>query len=370
LRLLMWLYLLPVPISLAINHQAVIYPIHFLTLSVITFEMLVGVYLCWRRQRSAYFFMLAYSVLITVASINLLAGIGVIPLPWDMGWSMQLASAVEMLLLSFALADRMRQVHRERDHSKYWAAQFQTQLIDELRNSENRLKVMVAQRIDELRRLIDMLSHEIRTPMSVIRMYLSMSQPTIHNHAQAQQAVHDVDSIIERCLEVDQIERDSVTIKQQLLQVDAIVRQFASTHLESERISVSAPQCCEVATDEQILKILLSNLIDNALKYSPPEGRVEIFVSIKKVDYQPGISVLVSNQIGPVGLPDPTQIFKKYYRSSRAHGKSGSGLGLYLVQQFAQLLGGKANYHFDDRQVHFEIWIPAHRASNFSPNPQ
>ena len=358
LRRVMWAYLLLVPAALALFHQALIYPVQFLTLALIGLELAVVLYLCWRRQRSAYFFILAYSVLIVVACINLVASLGVIPLPWDVGWSSQVASALEMLLLSLALADRMNQIRLERDHSQQLAAQLQTQLVDQLRGSEQRLKQLVSQRVDELRRLIDMLSHEIRTPMSVIRMFLSMSQPSERSRAQALQAVHDADAIIERCLEADQIDHGSVAIKPQRCRVDEVVRGLGLAALEGGRIQLSAPEPCEVTTDLQLLKVLLSNLIDNALKYSPPGTAVQITVQAAEVGQRAGTLVRVSNPVGMAGRPDPAQVFQKFYRSPAAHGRSGSGLGLYLVRHFAKLLGGTIDYRPDDRGVNFELWIP------------
>ena len=358
LSFVMWAYLIPVPLALVFFLQELIYPIQFLTLTVVCLEVLVGLYLCWNRQRSAYFFMLAYSVLIVVACTNLVAGIGWIPLPWDIGWSSQIASAAEMLLLSLALADRMNQIRRERELYQQQSAKLQAQLLCELRGSEQRLKKTVTERVDELRRLIDMLSHEIRTPMSVIRMFLSMDRPPERSRLQAQHAVNDVDAIIERCLEADQLDHDTVQLKVQRCALDQVVLVMSKAALESGRISVSAPKPCEVHTDLQLLKVMLSNLIDNALKYSPPDTTVQISVQDFATNETPGTLVRVINQVGISGLPDPDRIFQKFYRSPSAHGKSGSGLGLYLVRHFAHLLGGSVTYQAADRTVIFELWLP------------
>jgi signal transduction histidine kinase len=51
-------------------------------------------------------------------------------------------------------------------------------------------------------------------------------------------------------------------------------------------------------------------------------------------------------------------VFKKYYRSAGAHRKTGSGLGLYLVKNYMQLLGGQVSYSATDSQVEFGLWIP------------
>jgi two-component system, sensor histidine kinase LadS len=359
LRLMMWVYLIPIPVVLALFHEISIYWTQYLTLAVIVIQLMVLLYLCWLRLRSACYFLLAYATLIFVACLNALAALGVVPLNWDIGYSGQTASALEMLLLALALADRMNQMRRERDHSQQLASDLQNRLLEELRGSEQRLKQLVSQRVDELRRLIDMLSHEIRTPMSVIRMFFSIDFPSERNKTQAQQALHDVDAIIERCIEVDRIDHGAVAIRLERCRVDELVHWLCAVNPEAERIVIEAAQHCEINSDLQLLKILLSNLIDNALKYSLPGSTVRIAIESAEIDNRPGMQMRISNCVDPVGLPDPARVFQKFYRSPAAHGKSGSGLGLYLVRHFAHLLGGSLEYRPGaDGWVSFELWMP------------
>jgi two-component system, sensor histidine kinase LadS len=275
------------------------------------------------------------------------------------GWSSQIASGVEMLLLSLVLADRMHHMRRERDASQELATRLQNSLVDELRGSEQRLKQLVSQRVDELRRLIDMLSHEMRTPMSVIRMYLTMERPAPRSRELARQAVFDVDAIIERCLDTDQVEHGSVSVNLQPCRIDETVKAWVANHPEACRLLVSADQPCDIRTDLQLLKVVVFNLIDNALKYSPPDAEVRVMVQWAAQQSRPGVCVLVANPIGLAGSPDPDQVFRKFYRSPSAHGKIGSGLGLYLVRQFTELLGGSIDFKSDAKQVQFVLWLPS-----------
>jgi len=71
------------------------------------------------------------------------------------------------------------------------------------------------------------------------------------------------------------------------------------------------------------------------------------------------ILVEVSNRAGSAGVPDPRQVFKKYYRAPGAHGKIGSGLGLHIAQGFAQKIGGELRFQPSPDQVQFALWIPA-----------
>jgi signal transduction histidine kinase len=56
--------------------------------------------------------------------------------------------------------------------------------------------------------------------------------------------------------------------------------------------------------------------------------------------------------------PDADQLFSKYYRSQNAHRVTGSGLGLYLVDQFTRMLGGTVHYQPVHGKVRFTLTLP------------
>jgi signal transduction histidine kinase len=72
-----------------------------------------------------------------------------------------------------------------------------------------------------------------------------------------------------------------------------------------------------------------------------------------------GVQITVRNTVGPLGVPDADQVFKKYYRNTQATKIAGSGLGLFLVHELVGVMGGEATYTTDKQQVMFRIWIPA-----------
>ena len=77
-----------------------------------------------------------------------------------------------------------------------------------------------------------------------------------------------------------------------------------------------------------------TNLLDNAVKWSPPDGVVTVRVSdgeLRVMDSGPGFD--------PVDLP---HVFNRFYRADSARGMPGSGLGLAIVKQIAESHGGKA----------------------------
>jgi signal transduction histidine kinase len=110
-----------------------------------------------------------------------------------------------------------------------------------------------------------------------------------------------------------------------------------------------------IQTDGRLLRIVMSNLVDNALKY----GKEGEQVDVELLADGEHLCMVVSNAIGIAGLPDSQRIFEKYYRAPRAHAFTGSGLGLHIAAALAQLLGGELRYQPTDERVVFELRLQA-----------
>ena len=215
---------------------------------------------------------------------------------------------------------------------------------------------------DEKERFLAMLTHELRTPLSVIRMVLGSSgvDATAERHKQfAHRAVDDINSIIERCLQTDQLERGATQQRSLPYELQALAQAVVADHPAGQRVDLrTEPSLPIVKTDALMVKIVLSNLVDNALKYSPEPSVVTLSLQAQARDQVPGILVGLHNLPNRAGRPDPQQVFQKYYRSAGAHASSGSGLGLYLVAGLARMFSGEVVYRADLPDVCFEFWLP------------
>ncbi|MCP1626945.1 sensor domain-containing diguanylate cyclase [Pseudomonas nitroreducens] len=107
----------------------------------------------FKRQRSALFFLAAFALLMLGGAMTSLRAMGIVPTNLFTVDGLQLGSAMEMIVLAFALADRFNVMRREKARVQEELIQAQQQLVDNLRSSEHELELRVAERTDELREL-------------------------------------------------------------------------------------------------------------------------------------------------------------------------------------------------------------------------
>ncbi|MFV3371919.1 diguanylate cyclase [Pseudomonas sp. NY15435] len=107
----------------------------------------------FKRQRSAFFFMAAFALLMLGGAMTSLRAMGIVPTNLFTVDGLQLGSAMEMIVLAFALADRFNVMRREKARVQEELIRAQQQLVDNLRTSEHELELRVAERTDELREL-------------------------------------------------------------------------------------------------------------------------------------------------------------------------------------------------------------------------
>ncbi len=133
--------LIPIPFVIALPSFA--QSLVVLTLLSATLTLVVGLYCVVKRQRSAYFFVTAFSLVLCGSVIYFMKNQGWLPTNMFTTNVMQMGSALEMILLALALADRFAQMRKE-------TVQAQQLLVDGLRTSEHLLEERVAQRTEEL----------------------------------------------------------------------------------------------------------------------------------------------------------------------------------------------------------------------------
>jgi NtrC-family two-component system sensor histidine kinase KinB len=239
-------------------------------------------------------------------------------------------------------------------------------------------------RLDELRgELVAVASHELKTPLTSLRMNLLLLRERGENLTPQQseiltaalQAAEELASTIEELLDLTRIEAGQLRLQREHVDLDALVEQAAQAlrpRFEDAAIRLhivhEAPSAL-VRGDAARLRIVLVNLLDNALKYTPTGGEVEVRLS------SPGdMPVRLRIVVADTGLGVPAayheRIFEKFFRvehhrDEQAQGVRGAGIGLYLCRQIVEAHGGSIRCEAgeDGRGTRFLIDLPTQNPS-------
>ena len=199
-----------------------------------------------------------------------------------------------------------------------------------------------------VRNVSNSIAHDLRTPLAELRSRLeelSLIRPsTEETYTEIDGAVADVDRVIRifdallRLAEIDAGMRRSgfVSLDVSDLAANAVEFYEPAAELKNIDLKMRSNGPLPVSADPVLLAQALSNLIDNALKYAPQGGSIEVAVH-RCDDLRAEISV---SDNGP-GIDDAekTKVMQRFYRGDASRGTPGVGLGLSLVQAVAKLHG-------------------------------
>lgn len=209
-------------------------------------------------------------------------------------------------------------------------------------------------RMDALREAMERsVSHELRTPLSSIRAYTELLLDEAAGPINDEQrlflqrvatACDYLQTLVEDLLDLSRLRAGEVQVRPTLLDLRELVEEVLDRlgqRIEEAGASVSVDVAAEVAnvvTDPTRLAQILTNLIDNAVKFSPPPARVAVRAMLDGSD----VAIAVTDN-GP-GIPESEReaIFREFYRgkSDLAQSRAGAGLGLAIARRVARLLGG------------------------------
>jgi len=258
-------------------------------------------------------------------------------------WGLYSYGAASVGLMGSFLLSLSRHLLTEAEAAK--SLNLQLEMRTQLEHAQNQ----------SLIKFIDMLTHETKNAMAVIS--LSSAAPGFgpRQLSRVNIAISNLTSVIERCSQALRMDmRDQVVTYEPCVPA-SILRELCHANPSAARIQLTIQPDKMLHSDPVLLKVIFGNLIENALKYSPPDSVVHVTMQPTTSDQQ---VIWFENDAGSAGLPDPAHVFEKYYRSSRAMSQIGSGIGLYLVQGLAQNLGGGILYEPEGGRARFRLWLP------------
>lgn len=187
---------------------------------------------------------------------------------------------------------------------------------------------------------VALVSHELRTPIaSIIGAVSSARQPELQEHRGelediVERAALRLGTMVEDLLAAAELERGEAVNRLEPVDLAEVVREAAADHSVLDRdLQVDASQPAIAVCDEEYLRRILDNLIDNAFKYGRPPVRIEITGDSGHV----GFAVLDSGR--GVAAEDRAKVFNRFERLDSMSGH-GLGLGLSIVQGLVEAMGG------------------------------
>jgi signal transduction histidine kinase len=215
-------------------------------------------------------------------------------------------------------------------------------------------------RREEQNQMLAMLMHELKNPLAVIDLAQHAS-----DEAKAKdyvtRSVVTIRNVLDQCMSADRLSDGKISIQKQHVDLVELIHDLAEQSSDqAHRFKIDFSGNTHVLhTDYQCLRIVLNNLMGNALRYSDTNQPIQITVETHINDAGiSGTAIAVSNKPGIASWPEADKVFHKYYRSTGAKTISGTGLGLFLVRSICTLLGGTCTYEPDDTHVKFKVWLP------------
>lgn len=195
----------------------------------------------------------------------------------------------------------------------------------------------------EQQKLIHIIGHEIRSPLAGIdratELLMMADAAILQRVAGIRERVRHMIGMIDRLLASErhsyELARPAPMVLQEVIAI--VLRGFADADL-SDMIHLVVPdQPVELVADQSMMMAIMRNLIDNAVKYSPPDEAVTVTVTHGTDE----VSILVQDQ--GIGIPDIERdlVGQRFFRASNVGAIAGTGLGIFAVRRLLAAQGGR-----------------------------
>ncbi|MGB3618577.1 MAG: PAS domain S-box protein [Catalinimonas sp.] len=253
--------------------------------------------------------------------------------------------------------------------------------VTELKKAEQEMRhaLKKERELNELKtRFVSMASHEFRTPLSTILSSTSLvdryrkadhpdADVRIDKHLRRiKSSVNDLVGVLDDFLSIGKIEEGHVQAQPtpldvaDLLQVAAEEMQTVARRGQRITIETATAPPEGLLLDRKLLKHVLNNLLSNAIKYSAEGDPIRL-----RLDYTAGALTIDVIDVG-LGIPEAEQryLFNRFFRADNVAHIKGTGLGLYIVKRYVELMGGKLRYRSRQGEgTTFTVRLSAEEAS-------
>lgn len=196
-----------------------------------------------------------------------------------------------------------------------------------------------------------MITHEIKTPIAMIDGALqslnildnSQSDEIKKRKDRIDRATKRLNRLVDRFLQQGKL-KDDFTLTPQVISLVSLCELLSQQYIGVRSIQWSCPTGLNLTADLSLLQLALSNLLDNAIKYSEPDTLIVLEVSVLEDDFGQWWQMAVKDEGRGVDVERVDSLFRPYVRGKNLGDIPGVGLGLYMVNKIAQLHNGYLRY--------------------------
>ena len=266
------------------------------------------------------------------------------------------------LLIEALVEQQERQIFSEAEDTL--TARLQHQLL-KLRNILTAQNQMLAQEKEQIKTLISDISHQIKTPIAAANTFaelLSDGELSAEERTEyittLQMSLGKLTFLTNSLIKMSRLESGIISLKPEKNSLNEIVLQAVKTVYAKAKekdilITFECDQAFEAVLDFNWTAEAISNVIDNAVKYTPQGG----FVRLQITEYPSFLRLDISDS--GVGIPEEEQakIFGRFYRGKQSVGTDGVGIGLYLTREIINKQNGYIKVSSDEKGSTFSLFL-------------
>jgi signal transduction histidine kinase/DNA-binding response OmpR family regulator len=251
------------------------------------------------------------------------------------------------------------------------------------RTAELSVALKQAQAADEAKsQFLSSVSHELRTPLASIRLYLGLlSQGRVeHRQRYLESLAREIERLqvlIEELLDISRLDLEKTAPQWQPVDLNALLTTLVEdrTRLFTERglhlHLDTAAELPSIAADPSLLEQVATNLLTNALNYTPPGGDVWLETASIMHEAHPWIIFKVKDTGPGIAPEEQKQLFQRFYRgeAARVSKAPGTGLGLAISQSIVNLHHGQITLESNVGEGStFSVWLPGNTQTLSKPD--
>lgn len=330
------LWIVQLPLTAVLPYYVMAHIQTSLSVASASVSALSGLVAYRQRRPGARYFLLAWGMLFLATCAYSLRNLGLLPTNFLTENSLLIGSAAEMVLLSFALADRITVTRRQRRRE------------DAMRRAEQAKKEDAERAHAEKSRFLAAISHDLRQPMYALGLSIDgleharLTGPFETLVPEMRSALSSIHALLDSLLFMSRLETGKVEARFSTVDAGRLLERLrltfeAQAQRKNLRLTV-IPCVAPIRSDPVLLERIMANLVGNAIRYTESGG---ILVAARR--RSGGVLFQVWDTGPGIADCDRETIFEEFFRVPRDNGAGagdgGAGLGLAIVRNCARLVG-------------------------------